>query len=206
MAFQWATSSAFGFILLSFFLYYWFFFYFLVAKTVMSCWLQQPWCKLHPTCFPPLCHFSWLLRNEHCNVSTNSSTVLQQTWARSFKTRHCVSQKSLLLKGSCQWGPGFVDILISRGRRWFRQMCSKLMADAPVTGAWLSHSSGIPKVDLFFFTNSLWRCLYISAIFINLDILPTILPVQPDEIVQSWRGSSRNSISFLGRLCWKGIF
>ena len=60
-----------------------------------------------------------------------------------------ISQKSLLSRGSCQWGPDFVDILISRGRRQFRQMCSNLMVDAPVTGARLSHSSGISKVDFF---------------------------------------------------------
>ena len=178
-----------------FFLYSNFFFHLLVAKTAMSHWLLWPWCKLHPTCFPSLCHFGWLLRNEHCNVSTNSSTVLQQTWARLFKTAHCVSQKSFLLRGSVNedqalWIFQYPEEGGDSGEcapSWW-WMPQSLVRD------YLIHL-GYPRLTFFFLMNSLWRCLYISAIFINLDILPTILPVQPDEIVRSWRESSRNSIN-----------
>lgn len=48
--------------------------------------------------------------------------------------------------------------------------------------------------------------MYVSSIFFSLDGLPIALQVWLDEIVWSWRESSRNSISFFGRLCWQRVF
>ena len=48
--------------------------------------------------------------------------------------------------------------------------------------------------------------MYVSLNFFSLNALPTILQVWLDEAVRSWRKSSRNPISLLGRLRWQRIF
>ena len=63
-----------------------------------------------------------------------------------------------------------------------RKEANVLQVDAPITGARLSHPSGISKVDHFLsdefqFVEISMGNMYVPSGFINLDILPTILPV-----------------------------
>ena len=87
-------------------------------------------------------------------------------------------------------------------------MCYKLTLQSLVCNYFHHSRQSVPTISFRWTVCGDIHGQYVRFFKKNLSLvsLPTVLQVWLDEIIRSWRESSRNSIPFFGRLCWQRVF